>query len=187
VIPAPGFATGEPLPATVGALIAVHAENIRRSANGAPFVLAGHSSGGLVAHALATHLESAGAAPAAVVLIDTFPVEETEAYQKSWSLVPAVVLADSTKRGDGGEDAWLTAMAHYFSLDWTDLGQTALPTLLVRAEEPLGEAPEGGEWKASWTLSSNVTVVDVPGNHFTMMGDHAGATALAVNDWLTGL
>jgi len=32
-----------------------------------------------------------------------------------------------------------------------------------------------------------VTVVDVPGDHFTMMGDHADTTAQAVNEWLAEL
>jgi thioesterase domain-containing protein len=88
---------------------------------------------------------------------------------------------------DGGDDAWLTAMVYYFSLGWAELGQTALPTLLVRASEPMGGSPESDEWQASWALSSRVTVADVPGNHFTMMGEHAGTTAQAVNRWLAGL
>jgi thioesterase domain-containing protein len=184
VIPAPGFAGQEPLPASVGALISVYAETIRGSSGGAPFVLAGHSSGGLVAHALATHLESAGTPPAAVVLIDTYTVE---VFKNLWPMLPGKVLADDDQRGDGGEDAWLTAMAHYFSLDWASLDQTALPTLLVRAQEFAGRSPGNGKWKPSWTYSSRVTVVDVPGDHFTMMSDHAETTARAVNEWLAGL
>jgi acyl transferase domain-containing protein/acyl carrier protein len=184
VIPVPGFAADEPLAATLDALISVHAENIRRSCGGAPFVLAGHSSGGLVAYALATHLEGAGLPPAAVVLIDTFVVQ---AYEKRWTMLPGRVLADSEQRGDAGEDAWLTAMAHYFSFDWASLDRTALPTLLVRASEPVSPARENGDWQPSWALSSRVTEVDVPGNHFTMMSDHADTTARAVHDWLAGL
>jgi acyl carrier protein len=175
LIPAPGFVAGEPLPATIDALMAVHAQNIRRSGD-VPVVLAGHASGGLIAHALATHLEKAGLAPAAVVLMDTFTPERTGIFENLQFL-----------RGDAGEDAWLTAMAHYFSLDWTALNETALPTLLVRAEEPLDGSPDHGDGKPSWALSSNVTAVDVPGNHVTMMTDHAHTTAWAVNDWLAGL
>jgi thioesterase domain-containing protein len=186
VIPAPGFAAGEPLPATVEALMAVHAQNIRSSAGDAPFVLAGHASGGLIAHALATHLESAGLAPAGVVLMDTFTPERTEILENFRSSRPELALADSD-RGDAGEDAWLTAMAHYFSLDWTALTKTTLPTLMVRADESAGQPPANGEWKPSWSLSSRVTVVDVPGDHFTMMSDHADTTAQAVNEWLAGL
>jgi thioesterase domain-containing protein/acyl carrier protein len=187
VIPTPGFAEGEPLAATADALIRVHAENIRRSVNGAPFVLAGHSTGGLVAYALATHLESTGIAPAAVVLMDTFSPERKEMSEKSWSLMPGMVLAGSGKQEDAADDAWLTAMAHYFSLDWSGLNRTAIPTLLVRAEESVDESPESGEWKLSWAFSSRLTIVDVPGNHFTMIRDHANTTARAVNEWLTGL
>jgi thioesterase domain-containing protein/acyl carrier protein len=184
VIPAPGFAAGEPLPATVGALVGVHAENIRRSLNGAPFVLTGYSSGGLVAHALATHLETAGLAPAGVVLMDTYTAD---IFENLWPMLPGKVLADNGQRGDTGEDAWLTATAHYFSLGWAGLDQTDLPTLLVRAGEFTGQPPADGEWKPSWSHSSRVTVVDVPGDHFTMMSDHADTTARVVNEWLAGL
>jgi thioesterase domain-containing protein len=180
LIPSPGFAAGEPLPATVDALIAVHAENIRRSSDGAPFVLAGHSSGGLIAHALATQLQRAGLAPAAVVLMDTSRLERNAAAEKSWSRLPGIVLADDQQQGNAGEDAWLTAMAHYFSLDWADLDHTALPTLLVRPEEPLAGS-------VAWSFASNLTIVEVPGNHFSMMTDHAGTTARAVDDWLARL
>ncbi len=187
VIPAPGFAPGEPLPATVNALISVHAGNIRRSVGGAPFVLAGHSSGGLVAHAAATRLESAGLTPAAVVLIDTYSAGRKEFSKEYWSMLPGSLLADSGQHADAEEDAWLTAMAHYFSLDWAGLDHTAIPTLLVRAQEPVDGAPQSGERKPSWAFSGRLTVVDVPGNHFTMMSDHAGTTARAVNKWLAQL
>jgi thioesterase domain-containing protein len=186
-IPAPGFVDGEPLPATVDALLTVHAENIRRSVNGAPFVFVGHSSGGLVAHALATHLESVDMAPAAVVLMDTFTLQGTEKLERFWPVMSGIVLADNKQLADPGEDAWLTAMAHYFSLDWRGLSPTEIPTLLVRPREPIGESADDGEWKSSWDLSSRVTVVDVPGDHFTMMRGHADTTAQAVSEWVAQL
>jgi thioesterase domain-containing protein len=161
----------------------LHAQAISQAAGRAPFVLAGHSSGGLVAHAVATRLERAGRPPAAIVLLDTFtPGKITLAG--AWSRLPAMVLADAGQREDAGEDAWLTAMAHYFSLDWAGLEQTSLPTLLVRAGEPVDPAPAGEGWRAAWPLSGNLTVTDVPGTHFTMMAEHAGTTARAVDDWL---
>jgi thioesterase domain-containing protein len=118
------------------------------------------------------------------VLIDTFPFD---AFADLVSILPAKVLADAGQRGDAEEDAWLTAMAHYFSLDWAALDRTALPTLLVRAAEPLGGSPRDAEPKADWPWSANLTTVEVPGDHFTMMTDHAATTASAVNDWLTAL
>ena len=186
VVPAPGFAAGESLAATVDALISVHAQNIRRSSNGTPFVLAGHSSGGLVAHALATHLENTGIAPAAVILIDTYSPEQ-EMSEKYLSMMHGRMLAIIEDLPARGEDDWLTAMAHYSSLDWTGLNETSIPTLLIRAQEPAGGSGEGGEWKPSWPFSSRLTVVDVPGNHFTVMTDHAHTTARAVSEWIAEL
>jgi thioesterase domain-containing protein len=182
VIPAPGFAAGEPLPATAGALIAAHAQTIAAAAGGAPFVLAGHSSGGLVAHAVATRLERDGRPPAAVVLLDTFTPEGSR-LDDFWSVLPQTVLADGEPRAD----AWLTAMAHYFWLDWTALDQTSLPTLLVRARESSDGSRGAVGWQPDWPWSGNLTVIDVPGNHFTMMADQASTTARAVDDWLARL
>jgi acyl transferase domain-containing protein/acyl carrier protein len=183
VLSAPGYVDGEPLPATVDALIGVHAENIQRTVNDKPFVLAGHSSGGWVAHALATRLESVGRAPMALVLIDTSTVERTEKQEKFQSMLPAMVLANNEQYSGTGDDSWITAMLHYNSLGWGNMDDTAVPTLLVRAQEHVSGS-WGSDEKLSWALSSRVTVVDVPGNHFTMMGDHADTTARVVNEWL---
>ena len=187
VAPAPGFAAGEPLPATAGALIDAHAENIRRCVNGRSFVLVGHSSGGLIAHALATRLEQDSLPPAAVVLMDTFPPESAEMTEEFWSMLPGLVPVHGEQPEDAGDDAWLTAVAHYFGLDWTGLDLTALPTLLVHAAEPLAGSPGRPARAYPWSFASSITTVNVPGNHFTMMTSQAGTTARAVDDWLAGL
>ena len=186
VISAPGFAEGEPLAANVDALIGVHAENIRRSAGDAPFALVGYSSGGLAAHALATRLEGIGMAPAALVLMDTVPLDQEEISKGSyWPLISDQVLADIRQQEDAGDDAWLTAFTHYFTLDWTDLRPTAIPTLIVRSKDFMPGLPENhGYHDVSWPFSSNVTIVQVPGGHFTMMADHSDTTARAVSEWL---
>src|SRR3984957_7803136 len=111
VVPAPGFTDGEPLAASLDALVGVHAENVRKSANGLPFVLAGHSSGGLVAHAVATRLEAIGVQPAAIVLMDPYLPERRDIAARYSGPVNDRMLADI----EHGEDAWLLAMAHYFS------------------------------------------------------------------------
>jgi thioesterase domain-containing protein/short-subunit dehydrogenase len=187
VVTEPGFVDGESLPASIDALVRVHAESIRRSVNGAPFVLAGHSTGGLVAHALATHLETAGTAPAAVVLIDTNAAQRADLPEKYQSAMLDVLLANAERWEGSGEDAWLTAMAHYSSLDLAALDETAIPTLLVRATEPMGGSSGTDEWRVHWKFSSNITAVDVQGDHFTMMGEHAESTARVVNEWLADL
>ena len=99
-------------------------------------------------------------------------------------MIPGMVMAESEQRDEAGQDAWLTAMAHYFSLDWTGLEHTTLPTLLVRAREPMPGSPPKGDWKPSWAYSSDLTVVDVPGDHFTIMAAHAETTTQAVSEWL---
>jgi acyl transferase domain-containing protein/thioesterase domain-containing protein len=186
VAPAPGFADGEPLAATIDALVGAHAANIQKCVNGAPFVLAGHSSGAVVAHAVATHLEAIGTPPAAVVVMDPYAPERTDINTKFSAAVNDRMLADIEQQQEE-EEAWLFATAHYFSLDWSSLSRTAIPTLLVRAQELIGARP-GEDWeRLSWAFSTRVTVTDVPGDHFTMMADHAETTARAVNEWLAGL
>ena len=183
VVSEPGFIGGEPLAASVDALVAMHADNIRKSVNDTPFVLGGHSTGGLVAHALATHLESIGMAPAALVVMDTYPLEG-EMSEGHWRFISSQIMADIKQQENVGEDAWLTAMAHYLSLGWSGLKPTAIPTLMVQATEAMSGFSEDRE---RWTLSSDVTVVKVPGNHFTMMVEHADTTARAVSEWLDPL
>jgi polyketide synthase 12 len=188
VIPDPGFAEGEPLPATLDALISVQAENVRRSVDGTPFVLAGHSTGGLIAHALAVRLKTSGLPPAGVVLIDTYPPEKRDLSEKHRSrLLDAATPGTHSQGEDSGADAWLTAMAHYSSLDWQALDETDIPTLLVRAENTLAGSADNQESKTSWAFSTRVDVIDVPGDHFTMMSDYADTTARTVNEWLTEL
>ncbi len=181
----PGFVGGEPLPATVDALISVQAEIIRRSVDDRPFVLAGHSIGGVVAHAVAVRLVAEGIVPAGVVLMDTYSPERNVSGDLGSALVNAMVRQNT----DGGaDDAWVTAMVHYYTFNWTGIEKTDLPTLQVRATDQIG-GPAAAEDDVNTYLecSNNVATVYAPGDHFTMLGEHAGTTAQAVNQWLAGL
>ena len=189
VIPAPGFVEGEPLAASADALIGVHAENIKRSVNDAPFVLIGYSSGGLAAQALATHLKSTQTAPAALVLMDTDPLDKDVMSEGHyWPFISGQVLADIRQQEDAGDDAWLTAFAHYFTLDWTGLRPADIPTLMIRSGDFMPGLEESQAYNdMSLSFSSDVTTVRVPGDHFTIMTDHADTTARAVSEWLAKL
>jgi thioesterase domain-containing protein/acyl carrier protein len=188
VLPLPGFLEGEQLPANVDALVRAHASAVQRCADGAPFVLVGYSAGGLVAHAVAVQLETIGITPAAVVLIDTYSPEDTETWQEAKPDVEQTMLDRNDDPGDVSRgDAWVTAMARYFSFNWWDMREIAAPTLLVRVTEPIGEPAAGDDWRVSWRFARSVTTLDAPGNHFSVIREHASSTAQAVNDWLTAM
>ncbi|MGW4131971.1 SDR family NAD(P)-dependent oxidoreductase [Amycolatopsis japonica] len=171
VVPVPGFGHGQPLPDSVEAVLHAQADAILRE-GGDPVVLVAHSSGGPLAHALARHLEEAGAAPRALVLIDVYPQDEH------------ALDGIRDRLADGlGDDTRLTAMGAYLRLFADHVpAATGVPTLLVRASEPLEAWRDRAGWQSGWALPHDT--VDVEGDHFTMLERHAGTTAEAVREWL---
>ncbi|MBM7171454.1 hypothetical protein JQK87_24215 [Streptomyces sp. G44] len=77
----PGFEPGEALPATLDALLTAHVTAVRAAAGQARPVLLGRSAGGWVAQAVAERMAAEGSAPAALVLVDTYPHDADEAAQ----------------------------------------------------------------------------------------------------------
>ncbi|MCD9590814.1 alpha/beta fold hydrolase, partial [Streptomyces sp. 8ZJF_21] len=179
----PGFVAGERLPASPEAVVEAQAEAVLRETDGAPFVLLGHSSGGLLAHEVAARLENAGVFPDAVVLLDIYSHDRDAAV----GLQPGL-SAGMDERSAGQvpvDDTRLLAMGAYFRLfgEWRP-SEIKTPTLLVRAGERLFDwSRDDGDWRSYWQLPH--TALDVAGNHFTMMEEHAGTTARAVEDWLS--
>jgi len=184
VLPNPGFLPREPLPATLDAFVAAQAAAVRACAGDEPFVLLGRSAGGWVAHAVAEELESAGLLPSAVVLIDTYPGEESEPGGRggdgpALSAMTAGMLENAAQFASAETDR-LTAMAGYLELyaGWKPTALTA-PTLFVRA----GDRLPGIEAAGPWSLPHSE--ITVPGDHFTVLEDHSRTTALAVHTWLS--
>ncbi|MGK3965544.1 acyltransferase domain-containing protein [Sorangium sp. So ce118] len=185
-----GYASGEHLPADLETVVQIQAEAVLRCAAGAPFALAGLSSGGWLAHAVASHLERMGISPAAVVLLDTYPPTSIPPKVLSALRWAWVQWSPSMPR----LDAQLTAMAWYVRLfeHWVAAPITS-PVLFVRATEPLPTGDANGtpkplndhDWRARWEQPH--ATVEVPGNHLSMLGDHADAAALAVHTWLATL
>ncbi|MEU9015555.1 SDR family NAD(P)-dependent oxidoreductase, partial [Streptomyces sp. NPDC048479] len=180
---APGFLRGEQLPSTTDAVIEAQAEAVLRHADGAPFVLLGHSSGGMLAHAVAGKLESAGVFPQALVMIDIYSHDDDAIIGIQPGLSEGMDERQDTYVPV--DDNRLLAMGAYFRLfgGWKPAA-VKTPTLLIRAGERFFDWSRStdGDWRSYWDLEH--TAVDVPGNHFTMMEEHAPTTAQAVEGWL---
>ncbi|MFD7862987.1 type I polyketide synthase [Streptomyces sp. NPDC059783] len=179
----PGFAPGEALPATEDALIGLLARMVREQVGDAPCVLLGSSSGGVLAYATAARLEQEGHAPAGVALIDTYVPGDDSLGQFEDQLLGGMFEREA---GFARMDAArLSAMSWYFNLlgGWRP-GPIASPVLLVRAGEPMpgGEGLDPEKWQTGWDRADDV--VNVTGNHFTMMEDLAHTTADAVDRWI---
>ncbi|CAO5236319.1 hypothetical protein FAGKG844_10356 [Frankia sp. AgKG'84/4] len=179
-----GFEDTEPLPTSVDALIDLLAETVAVHGGGVPPVLLGASSGGLLAVAAARALERRGLDPAAVVLLDTYLASDQAIAQFQDVLVGGMFEREGAFVAMN--DTRLTAMGWYCDLfaDWAPEPMST-PVLLVRASEPLVDvAPEdlATDWRSSWPSAH--TVLDVPGNHFTIGEQHAEVTSGVVRDWL---
>ncbi|MCP3804413.1 type I polyketide synthase [Allokutzneria sp. A3M-2-11 16] len=181
----PGFESGELVPSTMAAVIEAQAEAVRRDADGAPVVLLGASAGGWFAHATAAHLESMGEEVAGVVLVDTYTPQSN--VLKHFGLP----LMDAMSQREGVfvtmDEARLSAMGWYLTLfgRWEPSAIRAR-TLLVRATEPMGQRlpqDQGEDWRPAWEYPHDV--VDVPGDHFSMMERHAEGTAAVIEEWIS--
>ncbi|MFI2028747.1 alpha/beta fold hydrolase [Streptomyces buecherae] len=168
-LPLPGFRPGEPLPASLDALLDALAGAVRSAVGDEPFAVAGYSSGGLFAHAVA---ERVGAR--AAVLLDSRPLD---AYRAADS---ERLLAGLAARADYLDDTRLTAMGGYLRLLAGASPQPhGHPALLVTAAEREAEP------LAPWPLPH--AEVSAPGDHFTVIEEHAETTAKAVGTWLAEL
>jgi acyl transferase domain-containing protein/pimeloyl-ACP methyl ester carboxylesterase/aryl carrier-like protein len=180
-LPLPGFLEGERLPQDIDAVLAAHAEAVRRLAGDNPFVLAGYSSGGVLAYALAQHLQELELPAAGVVLIDSYPLEDGLSADVLGAVVGEMLVREGTYVSLN--DTRLTAMAAYLQMlsEWRAV-EIAAPTLLLRAAEEMPAASLDRDGRTSWRLFD--VAVEIPGDHFTLMEDHADSTAGAVEDWL---
>nr|WP_086821559.1 type I polyketide synthase [Allokutzneria sp. NRRL B-24872] len=187
----PGFTRHELLPSTAEVVAHLHANAIREQADGRPFVLVGYSSGGVVAHAVTRYLESVGLAPAGLVMVDTYALEDKVGLNAMGRFMNSMMddLSEEMTATSGEPDiwgeAWLTAMGHYSTMDWT-LKPCATPTLLVRPENPVtSKWNEDYDWRTNPPVAH--TLAEVPGDHFTMMGEHSASVAETVDAWIATL
>ncbi|MEV5955789.1 type I polyketide synthase [Streptomyces sp. NPDC051987] len=182
-MPMPGFTRDERLPATTDAVVSLWADAVRQTAAAdRPVVLLGYSAGGSLAHATAIRLEEQGFLPAGLILLDTVP-PDSEVMDAVWPRILESILAREAALGPF-TSAGLSALGRYSELvAATEPVAVRAPVLFLRPNTPLSptDGPGRGSWPAEHTLD------EVEGDHFTMLEDHAPATARAVRRWLTSL
>jgi thioesterase domain-containing protein len=185
-VTAPGFGDGENLPDSIEAVTRAQAEAILRFSGDDPIVVAGASSGGILAYATATRLEQLGHPVSGVVLLDSYIVDDPSITQFEPFLLPGLMSREG--RFLSLSDNRISAMAWYADLFGTWRPEPiSAPTLLVRATEPMIEDLTGmqNDWRSSWPLPTDV--VDVPGNHYNIVEENSPTTAKTVRDWIAGL
>ncbi|WP_323179267.1 type I polyketide synthase [Streptomyces longwoodensis] len=173
----PGYDDDAPLPADRPAAVAAVTEQVRRAAGDRPVVLVGYSSGGLLANGVAARLAAQARPARALVLLDTF-VFGPELITDGAPLFEQVFTR--LDEAGGPTDARLTAMGAYLRLltDW-EPADAATPVLVARTTRPLT-----GYDRPPATWDHPHDTVEVTGDHFTVLEEHADAAAQAVHEWL---
>ncbi|MEW1723524.1 type I polyketide synthase [Streptomyces sp. NPDC093109] len=182
----PGFQNDEPLAADAEALADVYGEMISELIGDDPFVLLGSSSGGVLAHATGEWMSRRGVAPAGVVVIDGYPMTSPHINRVQDQLLKG--MFEREERFVSLDGTRLTAMGWYCGMyEFWEPRAVDTPTLLLRATVPLEgmtDDPASEEWRAVWPATK---VLDVPGDHFTVMEDHLETTTRVIKDWLATL
>jgi acyl transferase domain-containing protein len=170
----PGLESGEAVPANWEAAVAVIIESILAETGADPFVLAGYSAGGTLAHAVAERLEEESTSALGLVLIDTYQASGQSAVDTFAAAM--LQILERAHEAIPLEDDGLLAMGAYlrFLVDWEPAPITT-PSLLLAAATALGPGER-------WQLADETR--EVSGNHFSLIEGEAPATAAAMQDWI---
>ncbi len=184
----PGFAAMEPLPASAAVAVEMQVAAIERAHPGEPVVLAGHSTGGALAYAVAQRLRQLGRPLAGVAMIDSYHPSQIAFATSEDPETRAVGLAVLAQLagGESGlalDDTRLTATVAYLRLlAEVEAEPLDRPVLLLAAAEPLVDDPGAAAWKPLWEVPHSL--VEAPGNHLTILDAHVDSTAAALAEWL---
>jgi acyl transferase domain-containing protein/thioesterase domain-containing protein len=181
----PGFGDGDPVPDSRELIVDMLAESVARELGDGPLALLGYSSGGWFAHAVAERLEARGTSPRAVVLLDSLSLKG-----ERWEKVRAPLrnIAINERAFALATDDQLTAMAAYLRIfDGWKPNPILAPIVVVRARECIpeweGERLSDDFWRGSWDLPHQI--LEVPGDHFTIVNENAVTTALSLHAWFS--
>ncbi|MFF4219494.1 SDR family NAD(P)-dependent oxidoreductase [Streptomyces nondiastaticus] len=187
----PGVVHGEAVPRDWETLVDLHAGTVRKHLGDRPYAVLGSSMGGCPAHSVAARLAATGTPPVGLVLIDTYQVTPDLEHEPWLLALPARIPLQMGERFDTAvDDMAMAALGAYTRIarGWQP-EPTDVPTLLLRATEPLPRPPAHGRPhtvtrgpRTSWPLPH--TAVDVPGDHWSVTEEHADTTAQAIRAWL---
>ncbi|MGK8522857.1 beta-ketoacyl synthase N-terminal-like domain-containing protein [Nocardia asteroides] len=185
-IPLPGVGADELLPADADIAVESLADQVRAAAAGKPFVLAGYSSGGVLAYAVAERLEHAGSGGAeGVILLDSYKPAD-DGWGAPMEPIVLGMMAEQRSLGDYDE-ARLTAMVRWGQhLRRFPLAPIAAPVALVQCTRQFS-ASVGGDIVTLPTTQrwyEGHDVLPVEADHFSLLTDGAEATALAIVEWV---
>ncbi|MGW8066956.1 SDR family NAD(P)-dependent oxidoreductase, partial [Streptomyces ziwulingensis] len=189
-LPLIGFNTGEALPAHPEAAARVIAESTLQAADGKPFVLVGHSSGGSLAYAAAGVLESTwGIRPAAVVLLDTLSIRHHSDEGVDYNGMMKfnfTAVDDSPVRLTNSR---LSAMGRWMVLlNALDVHPTTAPVLEIKCTRALIEGvPAPDPERLHEPVVPDATVRPLDADHLSLIREDSGPAADLVEEWLTAL
>ncbi|NED80446.1 SDR family NAD(P)-dependent oxidoreductase [Streptomyces sp. SID11233] len=175
----PGFRGGEPVPASWEAATEVLEQAIRQAVGEAPFVLVGHSVGGVVARSLAARFEASGDSPVPVVMIDTATPDGEEETNQVFSMVMTEILSREDKAIVVDDANWLSMGTYMRLLAERPAARITSRSLLIRAGELLGDS--GQPWPA-WEIADDE--VEVAADHFTLIESAVADTADVTEKWI---
>ncbi|MFI9810066.1 SDR family NAD(P)-dependent oxidoreductase [Streptomyces sp. NPDC052301] len=181
----PGIDDGDAVAKDLQTLTGLHAATVRRHLGGRPYVVVGHSMGGTAAHAVTERLAADGDPPAGLVLVDTYHITPDREAEPWLLALPARMPLAMGEQFDGAvDDLTLLSLGAYTRMFRTwQPRPTGVPTLFVRATQPLPEMPQ--RWRSTWPGAHDT--VDVPGSHVSMLEEDARTTAAAIRDWIGAL
>ncbi|MEV5814801.1 beta-ketoacyl synthase N-terminal-like domain-containing protein [Streptomyces mutabilis] len=189
-LPLIGFNTGEALPAHPEAAARIIAESALQAADGKPFVLVGHSSGGSLAYAAAGVLESTwGIRPTAVVLLDTLSIRHDSDEGVDYNGMMKfnfTAVDDSPVRLTNSR---LSAMGRWMVLlNALDVHPTTAPVLEIKCTRALIEGvPAPGPERLHEPVVPDATVRPLDADHLSLIREDSGPAADLVEEWLTAL